>query len=131
MNPGAVLALDVGTGKIGLAVTDAGRRLAFPLDILPRRSVKKDAEALAVVCRAREVTALVCGLPPDPRLAHLARQVGDALASLTGLPVTYVDESWTSAEARGRLDDAGLPRHRIDAVAAQVILEVWMRGDGV
>lgn len=125
--PGAVLALDVGTGKIGLAATDAGRRMAFPLSVMPRKSVAKDAAALAEVCRQREVRALVVGLPPNERLAKLARQVGDALAEKTGLVVDYVDESWTSAEARGRLEDSGGPRVQIDAVAAQVILEVWLQ----
>lgn len=126
MPPGPALALDVGTAKIGVAVSDAGRLLAFPLDTLIRRSVRKDAVALAELARRRGVSALVVGLPPDARLARLARQVAEALGAELGLEPAYVDESYTSVEARERIADAGLPRDRVDAVAAQVILEAWL-----
>lgn len=126
MPPGAALALDVGTAKIGVAYTDAGRRIAFPGGTLARRSVAKDTAALATEVRRREATMLVVGLPPEERLARLARQVGDALAQATGLPLAYVDEAYTSTEARLRLGESGGPRTAVDAVAAQLILEAWL-----
>ncbi len=125
--PGPALALDVGTAKIGVAVSDAAQKMAFPLHTMPRNSVARDAAALANVARERGVSVVIVGLPDaGGRMVHLARQVGDALAVATGLPVHYVDEGYTSAEARARIADAGLRRDTVDAQAAAIILEQWL-----
>ena len=126
-----VLALDVGTAVIGLARTDPSRRIVFAEGTLVRRSVAKDAEALAAVCARHGVTQLVVGLPLTPdggeaRMAKLARQVGDALGARTGLPVAFVDERYSSAEARLRAIEAGRPSRKVDPEAAMVILEDWL-----
>lgn len=135
MFPGSVLALDVGTKTIGLAGTDPMRMLALPLHTLARQSVVKDADALALLCRQRKVSQLVVGLPleldgSEGRSARLARQVGEALVQRTGLPLCWVDERFSTVEARHRLRQAGLDeraqRAVVDAAAAAVILEDWM-----
>lgn len=136
VNPGPVLALDVGTRTIGVARTDASRRFVFVDPTLPRRSVARDTEALHAVVRAHGVTRIVVGLPvgepgePEPRGVRLARQIGEALAARTGLPVDWVDEGYTTVEAHARLRDAGLDgrarRGVIDGHAAAVILEQWL-----
>lgn len=132
---GPVLALDVGTRTIGLAVTDPGRSFVFPVSTLARRSVAKDVEQLARVCRERRVTALVLGIAVDDegrlgRSARLARQVGDALVAATGLPLAEVDEGYTTVEAHTRLQAAGVRaadrRPMVDQEAAVVILELWL-----
>ncbi|MFZ5480991.1 MAG: Holliday junction resolvase RuvX [Myxococcota bacterium] len=136
---GPVLALDVGTQVIGVAVSDPGRRFVFPVHTLARRSVAKDTDALARLCREKGVTQLVVGLALDEaghegRVAKLARQVGDALAAKTGLPLAYVDERYTTAEARQRLDEGGVPRGLqravVDQQAAMVMLEEWLARSG-
>lgn len=133
---GRVLALDVGTKTIGLAVTDPARRMVFPLRTVARRSVLKDTEEIARVCVSQGVTQLVVGLPltlegEEARSAKLARQVGDALAARTGLPLAWVDERFSTLEAERRLREAGAPADRrkevIDQYAAVVILEDWLR----
>ncbi len=125
--PGPVLALDVGTAKVGVAVSDAARRMAFPLSTLQRQSVAKDAAALARAVNDRGVTALVVGLPDGGgRIEHLARQLGQALADRTGLPLHFIDEGFTSSEARLRIEEAGLRRTTVDAHAAALILEAWL-----
>lgn len=126
-HPGAVLSLDVGTAKIGVAATDVARTITFPVTTIVRRSVARDAGAIAEICRARGVTQLVVGLPDvNARVQRLARQVGDAAAAVAGIPVDYVDEGFSSAEARARIDDAGLRRDAVDAVAAAIVLESWL-----
>lgn len=121
------MALDVGTAKIGVAFTDAGRRMAFPDRTLMRQGVRRDAVVLAALARERGVTALVVGLPDaGGRIERLARQVGEAVAGELGLAADYVDEGYTSAEARARIEAAGLRRQTVDAQAAAVILEVWL-----
>lgn len=133
--PGPVLALDVGTRTIGIAVTDPGRRFVFPVSTLARRSVVRDVAALGRLCVERAVTFLVVGVAIDDdgnegRSARLARQVGEALAGATGLPVEWVDEGYTTVEAHTRLHAAGVRaadrKPMVDQEAAVVILELWL-----
>lgn len=133
--PGVVLSLDVGTRTIGLARSDAARRFVFPERTLARRSVRKDVEELTALCRAQGVRQLVVGLPlgldgEETRSTRLARQVGEALALQTGLPIDWMDEQYTTLEAERRLIDAGLDGHArrpvVDQQAAAVILEDWL-----
>ncbi|MES2640077.1 MAG: Holliday junction resolvase RuvX [Myxococcota bacterium] len=136
---GRVLALDVGTKTIGLAVSDPTRRMVFPLRTVARRSVVKDTEEIARVCVSQGITQLVVGLPltldgGEARSAHLARQVGEAVAARTGLPHAFVDERFSTIEAERRLREAGAPAGRrkevIDQYAAVVILEDWITAFG-
>lgn len=128
------LGLDVGTQTIGLAVTDALGIAAYPVSTLARKGVRQDAATIADVARAREAGQIVVGLPyeldgSEARPARLARQIGDALASL-GFAVHYVDERFTSVDAHRRLIDAGVGRDRrkavVDQAAAMLILESWL-----
>lgn len=132
---GSVLALDVGSKTIGLAGTDPLRMMAFPLHTVMRQSVVKDAAILAKVCQERKVSQLVVGLAleldgSEGRPVRLARQVADELVRLTGLPVDWEDERYSTMEAKERLRDAGVPevewKSLVDAQAAAVILEDWL-----
>lgn len=132
----SILALDVGTRRIGVARAPAtGPRLATPLCVVERHGVRKDADRLLQLCRQHEASAIVVGLPYDleggeGRSARLARQVGEALAELSRLPVHYQDERYTTVEASARLFEAGVSsrgqREIIDAAAAAVILQDWL-----
>jgi putative Holliday junction resolvase len=131
----SALALDVGTKTIGVAATDPLGILASPLRTLSRQSVVKDAAALAEIVRERGSEVLVVGLPleldsTEARSARLARQVGDALGELTGLPVVYQDERYTSVQAERQLIAMGMKRKKrkavIDQQAAVLILQSWI-----
>lgn len=130
-----MLGLDVGTRTIGVARAESGTAVASPVVTLARRSVKKDAAEVARLCGQHQATTVVVGLPrladgSEGRSARLARQVGEAVATLTGLPVHYQDERYSTAEAEARLAAAGVSTRRqrevIDQVAAVVILEEWL-----
>lgn len=148
--PGAVLALDVGTRTIGVAYTDPSRTFVFTGATLTRRGVEKDALVVAGVVSRQRITQVLVGLPlapegvpggsgagapvdAEPRGVRLARQVGEAVARLTGLPVAWVDESYTTTEANERLRLAGADnravRRVIDGHAASVFLEDWLRAE--
>ncbi|MEL6348082.1 MAG: Holliday junction resolvase RuvX [Myxococcota bacterium] len=132
----SILAFDVGTKTIGVArVYVRGPRVPSPLTTLSRKSVKKDAAALAALCKKHDAAELVVGLPyeldgTEGRSARLARQIGEALAALTGLPVHYQDERYSTVEASHRLQQQGLTARQqravIDQAAAAVILEDWL-----
>lgn len=134
---GRVMALDVGTKTIGVAITDPLRMFAQPVTTIARSGVRKDTERIAALLAERGADHLVVGLPleldgAEERPARLARQVGEAVREATGLPVSYVDERFTSVEAERRLIAADVSRARrkqvIDQAAAIVILEAFLTG---
>ena len=132
----SILSLDVGTKTIGVArAYTTGPRIATPMLTLRRKSVKKDAAAIAELCRKHDASAVVVGLPLEEdggegRPVRLARQVGGAVGELTGLPVHYQDERYSTLEASRRLSAQGMDARRqksvIDQAAAAVILEDWL-----
>jgi putative Holliday junction resolvase len=135
MKPGRVVSLDVGTKTIGVAACDPSGRFVLPDRTVSRRGVSKDSAEIGRICREKQATRVVVGLPLTPegdegRSARLARQIGEAVAAATGLPVDYQDERYSTVEADWRLQEAGLDgrqrREVVDATAAVVILEDWL-----
>ena len=133
---GRLAGLDYGRRRIGVAVCDARRMLASPLCV---RETTGDRDADAAFFRAlvsrEDVVGFVVGLPvhADGRASEMSREVesfGAWLGRVTGLPVAFHDERYTSREAAGLLAGVGLSRgrkkERADAVAAQVILASWL-----
>jgi len=130
-----ILSLDVGTKTIGIARVSVGATLVSPHSTIARKGVRKDVARLLELCRSQKAEAVVVGLPyeldgAEGRSARLARQVGDALAEASGLPVHYQDERYSTVEAARRLQEAGHSardqRSIIDQAAAAVILEDWL-----
>lgn len=130
-----LMGLDVGTKTIGVAISDALGMLASPVLTLARASVQRDSDALVLLAEERGVAGLVVGLPyeldgTEQRSARLARQIGDAMADKTGLPVHYVDERFTSVDAERQLIAAGASRAKrksvIDQQAAVLILQSFL-----
>jgi putative Holliday junction resolvase len=132
---GRLLGIDSGTVRIGLAVSDRDRRIASPLDTYRRRDADQDAEYFQAVMKDEEIAGIVVGLPvhTDGRegvKAKEARQLGERLAKLTGLPVYYFDERFTTVMAESELWAAGLThkqrKARRDRVAAQMMLQAFL-----
>jgi putative holliday junction resolvase len=131
-----IAALDLGSRRIGVAVTDAAAMGAHPLGIVERHALKRDLDAIAAMLRDRRVTLIVVGLPlnmdgSEGPAAQSARKFAAALAAALGVAVEMFDERLTSFEARDRM--SGLPAKKgarktgLDALAAVVILEGWMQ----
>src|SRR5690242_3339230 len=105
---GRVLAVDPGSKRVGVAISDPTGTIAQPLSVLPAEPAETLAERLAAVAREHEVTRLVVGLPrrmdggQGPE-ALAARALADALRRASGLPVTLVDERLTSVAAERAL----------------------------
>jgi putative Holliday junction resolvase len=130
-----VLGLDLGTKRIGLAISDHGRRIAFPAGMLERRGTKQDLAALARLITEREVGRVVVGLPvhmsgrrgPE---AEAALRFARRLAEATGVPVDTLDERWTTVEAERALREMGRPKAKqkglVDSVAASILLRAYL-----
>lgn len=130
------LGLDLGTKTIGLALSDAGHRIASPLRTLVRKKFTQDAAELTALIAAENVGALVLGLPVNmdgsegPR-CQATRAFARNLAPLADLPVALWDERMsTMAVQRMMTDEADLSRARraelVDKLAAGYILQAYL-----
>jgi len=134
-----VLAIDPGTKRIGLAVSDPLGRIAQPLTQIPAEPAETLPGRLAQLAREVEAESMVVGLPrrmdgtSGPE-AQAARELAARLRQATGLSVTLVDERLTSAAAEKALIAAGHRRRRrrelSDAVAAALILQTYLESHG-
>jgi putative Holliday junction resolvase len=130
-----LLGVDYGRVRIGLAVSDPARKLASPLATHQRGSREQDAAYFHKVIADESIGGIVVGLPVhndghEGQAAAAAREFGGWLGELTGLPVTYWDERFTTVEAESALWEAGLThkqrKQRRDRVAAQMLLQVYL-----
>ncbi|HMP03176.1 MAG TPA: Holliday junction resolvase RuvX [Gemmatales bacterium] len=135
MKPGCLVGVDFGTRRVGLAISDAERRIAVPLAVYERQTVARDAEHFRALAQKEAVAGWVVGLPvhmsgAEGKLAQDARRFGTWLSATTGLPVCYWDERLSSALADRLLADTGMKarqrRGRLDQVAAQIILQSYL-----
>jgi len=130
---GAVLGLDPGERRVGVALAVAGAEVALPLATLERTGDWLDR--LADLAREHAATAVVVGLPvslsgAEGTAAERARAFADEVASRLGVPVHLVDERLSTVAAGRALTAAGTRGRRaagaIDAAAAAVILQAWL-----
>jgi putative Holliday junction resolvase len=133
--PGRLLGVDYGTVRVGLAVSDPDRKIAFPLTTYTRRGRDADAAWFREIVVKESVSGLVVGLPVhttgrEGQKAVEARAFGGWLAEVTGLPVFFYDERFTTVLAESALWEAGLThkkrKARRDRVAAQMLLQAYL-----
>jgi putative Holliday junction resolvase len=126
-----ILAFDFGTRRIGVAVGNTLTRIAHPLATLDARDAASRLASIAALCNEWRPARLVVGLPVHAdgtphAITARARRFATELGQHFAVPVTLVDERWTSESARDRLAGAGRSgRARRDEVAAQIILQAW------
>lgn len=125
---GTVLAFDYGLKRIGVAVGNTVTRDARALEIIQNIDTATRFAAVERLIATWQPIQLVVGMPyhpdsPDgPQLAiGLARRFGNQLHGRFGLPVTWVDEGFSSVAARS----AGAQRGALDAEAARIILQQY------
>jgi len=130
-----ILGLDFGTRRVGAALSDPGRTIAFPVEVYERRGPEPDARHYHELVRENDVERIVVGLPLyssgcEGESASRARSFGDWLAAVTGRPVICFDERYSTVEAEHRLKGAGLTRQKRkalrDKLAAQIMLQCYV-----
>ena len=130
------LALDVGTRRIGIAVSDELGLTAQPVMTLDvHRSRRDDLRSIARLARRFSASAIVVGNPlhlsgDQSSRAEKVQAFAAELGELTGLPVHLWDERLTSAEANRLLRETDLSIEKrgkaVDRMAAVLILQGWM-----
>jgi putative Holliday junction resolvase len=132
---GRILAIDTGTRRVGLAMTDPLRLIASPLRSIEYGGEDRLVEGLLELIGEQGVERVVVGLPIREdgsegqgcqRARSLARRLQDQ-----GVEVALWDERYSSREAENALREMGLNRKRsigrVDPVAAAIILEDYLR----
>lgn len=134
---GTVLAFDFGERRIGVAMGATLIGVAHPLETIAGERTDLRFAAIGRLVEAWRPTLLLVGRPlhadgTEHGLTRRARRFANQLRGRFALPVTEVDERYSSLEADALLDAAGVSgraaKARRDAVAAQVILQSWFDG---
>ena len=129
-----VLGLDVGDRRIGVALSDEGRRIASPLSVIQSVGWGPDGREILRLMREHGADLIVCGLPlnMDGSAGFQAEKVRRFMETLTaqGVAVEWMDERLTTVSATRALIEGGVRREdrkkSVDKVAAAVILQAWL-----
>jgi len=132
---GRVLALDYGSRRIGVAVSDPLGLTAQPLPAIPREGDRKDIAGIGRLAAGMGVTSVVVGLPllmngdEGPQAAR-ARAFGERLSAELSLPLTMWDERLTTVQSERHLIDSGVRRERRkeirDSLSAMFLLQSFL-----
>lgn len=130
-----ILAIDYGSQRIGLALSDPTGTLARPLPFLPAKGDAKLAREIAALAQKEGAGLLLLGLP-----RHMNGSLGEAavkvqafaaiLEKTAPLPLKLIDERLSTVQASRQLQEAGKDtrqqRGKIDSEAAAVLLQAYL-----
>lgn len=129
---GKILGLDLGTKTIGVAVSDAMRYSASPLETIKRTKFTQDAERIIALVAENKAVALILGLPLNmdgtegPRVQS-TRAFARNLSQKLDLPIAFWDERLSTSAVTRMMIEADLRRDRraevVDKLAASYILQ--------
>ncbi|HEX7354115.1 MAG TPA: Holliday junction resolvase RuvX [Mycobacteriales bacterium] len=133
---GVLVALDVGTVRVGVAASDPDQVLASPVATVPAA----DLAAAAAIVRDREAVRVLIGLPrtlagrEGPSVAMATSYAARFAPLVAPVPVELVDERLTTVVAERALADAGIRakgrRAVVDQAAAVALLQGVLDGAG-
>ncbi len=136
MSKGKYLGLDYGDRRVGIAVSDENKEIAFPRDFLEYVSIGKLIDELKKICEADNVVRIILGLPihMDGRLGDRAKKTQvfyDKLKKvMPGMDIAFFDERLSTEFAVKSLRGQGIKakdqKGKRDAMSAQIILQNYM-----
>lgn len=135
---GKLLALDLGTKTLGVALTDREQKFIFgrPTICFPAGEEKKALKELLSLIELEKPEVVIFGLP-----LHIDGHEGDRVKSVyqfseelkkacPNLEIAYIDERLTTLEAKARMEEEMIPKSKhkalIDQYAAKIILENYL-----
>jgi len=121
------LGIDYGTKKIGIALSDENKQLAFPKTIHPNSWNYFSAYLRELIVK-EDVDEIIVGLPAllsgsDSELTPEAKEFGEKIKNLTSMPVYFENEAFTSSAVQTQ---GAAPREKSDASAAALILQSFL-----
>jgi putative Holliday junction resolvase len=131
------MAIDPGSKRIGLALSDETRTIASPYRTLTAEPAASLVDRLVAILREAGAERILVGLPKNmdgssgPE-AKAARVLAEHLRVASGLPVEMIDERLSSVAAERHLVRGGMRREKrrlvVDQVAATLLLQSWLDG---
>jgi len=134
-----ILAIDHGTKRMGIAISDEMRTIAQPLEYIPAEPLDKFFDRLQQIIADRQISLIVVGVPRnmDGTYGPAAAKVQEFVAALkqaVAVPIKSWDERLTSVQANRYLIEADVRRskrkEKVDKTAAAILLQSYLDSVG-
>ncbi len=132
-----ILAIDHGTKRMGIAVSDELGMIAQPLEFIPAESFAEFLNRLKEIIRAKQVELILVGMPRNMNgsygpAALKVQEFVDALKDAVTIPIRTLDERLTSVQAHRLLTEAEVSgrqrKGKVDKSAAAILLQGYLDG---
>lgn len=130
-----IIALDIGTVRIGIATSDIMEIIASAYEVYRRKNLDSDVKYIAELVSKLDAGEIVIGLPlkldgSEGQSVEMAKSFGEKLSELTNVPIVYQDERLSTVSAQRVLIESGMRREKrkdkVDSIAATFILQTYL-----
>ena len=130
-----IVALDIGTVRIGVAASDILEVIASAYTVYRRKNDKADVIAIADIVNSLQAGQVVIGLPlkmdgSEGQSVEMAKNFGEELSKHISVPIVYQDERLSTVSAQRVLIESGMRREKrkdkVDSIAATFILQTYL-----
>lgn len=130
-----IIALDIGTVRIGVAASDILEIIASAYTVVKRKNLETDVKAIVDIIGNLQAGQVVIGLPlkmdgSEGQSVEMAKSFGDELAKQISIPIVYQDERLSTVSAQKILIESGMRREKrkdkVDSLAATFILQSFL-----
>lgn len=130
-----IIALDIGTVRIGIATSDIMEIIASAYEVYRRKNIDADTKYIAELVSNLGAGEIVIGLPlkldgSEGQSVAMAKEFGEKLGGLVDVPIVYQDERLSTVSAEKILIESGMRREKrkdkIDSIAATIILQTYL-----
>jgi putative holliday junction resolvase len=130
-----ILALDPGTRRVGVAVSDELKIIAQPLEFIPAEPISAFFDRLDAILHEKEVELIIVGMPRNMDgsygpAALAAQEFTAALRQNVAIPIKTWDERLTSVQANRLLIEGNVRREKrkemVDKMAAAILLQSYL-----
>ena len=130
-----IIALDIGTVRIGIATSDIMEIIASAYEVYRRKNLDSDVKYIAQLVSNLGAGEIVIGLPlkldgTEGQSVEMAKSFGEKLSELTSVPIVYQDERLSTVSAERILIESGMRREKrkdkVDSIAATFILQTYL-----
>lgn len=130
-----IVALDIGTVRIGVATSDIMEIIASAYTVYRRKNTSADVKYIADLINGLQAGQVVIGLPlkmdgSEGQSVEMAKLFGEELSKLIEVPIVYQDERLSTVTAQKILIESGMRREKrkdkVDSLAATIILQSYL-----